>query len=148
MIYRDYFEFNDLSIEITCDETSVLGIQSASNKDEILANHLTNKVKKQLDEYFKSERKEFDLPLIIGEDFNGSVYKTLLSSVAYGETISYKGLGELIDSKAYRLIGTAMSKNKYLIVIPCHRVIKSSGEIGNYKFGQDMKKYLLELEKR
>ena len=65
-----------------------------------------------------------------------------------GETRSYKWVAEKIGRpKAARAVGNALNKNKYPIVIPCHRVIKKSGELGGYGGGIKNKKILLEKEK-
>ena len=67
--------------------------------------------------------------------------------VPYGKTVSYKGMaGQIGKPHAFRAAGTAIGKNPLLILVPCHRVIKSSGEIGNFSSGVKIKKFLLDLE--
>lgn len=106
------------------------------------------KLEEQLNEYFNGERKIFDLDL----DFSQfsllqiRVYKALIET-KYGVTLSYKQLGQKINCKAYRFIGTLMAKNPFPIIIPCHRVILSNKKIGKYSFG-DNKSFFLELEKK
>ena len=102
---------------------------------------------KQLEEYFSGSRQKFDLPLkIIGTDFQKKVWKGLLS-IPYCQTISYGELAlKIKHPHAYRAVGTANGKNSFPIIIPCHRVIKSSGEIGEYTGGCSIKKQLLKLE--
>jgi len=104
--------------------------------------------KDQLDEYFMGERKEFKLPLKLeGTDFQKSVWEQLLE-IPYGDTFSYKEVAEAIDNnKAYRAVGNANNKNSIPVIIPCHRVTASNGEIGGYGAGIWRKKWLLEHEK-
>ncbi len=103
----------------------------------------------QLEAYFKGA-KVFNLPLeMAGTDFEKDVY-TALSTVAYGQTLSYKELALLAGHpNAYRAVGSAMAKNKFIIVVPCHRVIKEDGNLGNYSgiHGVKTKIWLLDHEK-
>ena len=101
----------------------------------------------QLKEYFKGERKEFDLPLEIeGTDFNKRVWNELLK-IPYGKTISYKELAtRLGDDKVIRAAAKANGDNPLPIVIPCHRVIGSDGTLVGYGGGLKIKEKLLILE--
>lgn len=102
---------------------------------------------KELKEYFKKERKVFTVPYKLeGTKFKKDIYKTL-SKLKYGEVITYKELAELSGHKgAARAVGTAMKNNKLPIIIPCHRVIRSNGQIGQFNAGVDKKEFLLKLE--
>ena len=105
--------------------------------------------KKQLSEYFKRERTLFDLPLILnGTDFQIQAWKQLLK-IPYAKTISYgeqaKRLG---DKNKARAVGMANGQNPISIVVPCHRVIGSNGNLVGFGGGLEKKAYLLELEKR
>jgi O-6-methylguanine DNA methyltransferase len=76
-----------------------------------------------------------------------AVYDGLLA-IAFGKTISYGELGKMCGfGCAGRFIGNAMAKNKFPIIIPCHRVIRSDGGIGNYSGGPGIKEYLLNYER-
>lgn len=101
----------------------------------------------QLHEYFKGERLSFDLPLVFkGTDFQKGVWEAL-RQIPYGETRTYKDIAESIGSpKAVRAVGNANNKNPLSIIVPCHRVIGSSGSLVGYGGGLDKKQYLLELE--
>lgn len=84
-------------------------------------------------------------------DFDRAVYMELLE-VPPGEVISYSKLSKRTfgeDSKAARAVGAAMARNPFMIVVPCHRVVKSSGELGAYSGlgGTQTKKWLLEFER-
>ncbi len=101
----------------------------------------------QLEEYFNRKRKKFELPLdISGTDFQMNVWEAL-SKIPYGKTISYKQLASgLGDLKLVRAVGRANGSNPVPIVIPCHRVINSNGDLGGYSGGTGIKEKLLELE--
>lgn len=102
----------------------------------------------QVKEYFMKERKAFELKLSSDfNDFQKDVYDALCE-VKYGDTISYKELAEKsghID--AYRAVGSAMAHNPLPIIIPCHRVLKANGDLGEYTGGIYRKQLLLALEK-
>lgn len=111
--------------------------------------NILSATKKQLDEYFEGLRKDFDLQLKIeGTDFQKSVWREL-REIPYGDTFSYKDVAEAIgNNKAYRAVGNANNKNRIPVIIPCHRVTASSGEIGGYGAGIWRKKWLLEHENK
>lgn len=104
---------------------------------------------KQLEEYFKGMRKDFNLPLnVSGTSFQKQVWKEL-TKIPYGDTLSYGEIAKNIgNSKASRAVGNANNKNKISIVIPCHRVIGSSGKLVGYGGGVWRKEWLLEHEKK
>ncbi|XP_068807516.1 methylated-DNA--protein-cysteine methyltransferase isoform X4 [Struthio camelus] len=90
----------------------------------------------------------FHHPVLQRASFTRQVLWTLLNDVKFGEAISYKQLAALAgNSKAARAVGGAMRSNPIPIIIPCHRVIRSSGETGNYGGGNLMKEWLLSHEK-
>jgi len=103
----------------------------------------------QLDEYFAGSRKDFELPLQPkGTAFQQKTWDQLLK-IPYGETISYARLAIRVgNSKASRAVGSANGKNPIAIIIPCHRVINSSGSLGGYAYGLDVKRKLLDLEQK
>lgn len=102
----------------------------------------------ELKEYFKGKRTQFHVPLyIIGTDFQQKVWQ-LLREIPMGEIRTYKQQSELLGNlKAIRAVGTANGINKIAILIPCHRVIGSNGELVGYAGGIWRKQKLLELEK-
>ncbi|XP_066095013.1 methylated-DNA--protein-cysteine methyltransferase [Saccopteryx bilineata] len=87
-------------------------------------------------------------PVFLRDSFTRQVLWKLLKAVKFGEVVSYQQLAALTGSpKAARAVGAAMRSNPVPILIPCHRVICSSGALGNYSFGgQAMKKWLLAHE--
>ena len=105
------------------------------------------KAKYQLDEYFLSKRREFDIPLLfIGTDFQKKVWNELLN-IPYGATVSYGELSRRIGMpNAVRAIANANAVNAISIIAPCHRVIGSNGSLTGYGGGLERKRFLLELE--
>ena len=101
----------------------------------------------QFQEYFEGQRTDFTLELNPeGTDFQKKVWKKL-RTIPYGKTISYLELAkQLGDVKAIRAVAAANGKNPLWIVIPCHRVIGSKGDLIGYAGGLARKKWLLELE--
>lgn len=110
--------------------------------------NLIRETKKQLDEYFKGQRKEFDLPLYpVGTAFQQKVWGAL-GDIPYGETRTYGEIARQVGNpKGQRAVGMANNKNKIAIVIPCHRVIGANGKLIGYAGGLDIKEALLNLEK-
>ena len=74
--------------------------------------------------------------------FNEKCYE-LLKLVPEGKVTTYSEIARAMNSKAWRAVGSAMAKNKHLIIIPCHRVVRSDGVIGQYALGSDKKTQLL-----
>ncbi|XP_060097399.1 methylated-DNA--protein-cysteine methyltransferase isoform X2 [Heteronotia binoei] len=90
----------------------------------------------------------FHHPLLEKASFTREVLRTLLRDVKFGEAVSYKQLAALAgNSKAARAVGGAMRSNPVPIIIPCHRVICSSGQTGNYTGGSHLKEWLLSHER-
>jgi len=106
-------------------------------------------VARQLDDYFAGRRRRFDVPLDwrLSVGFRSTVLHHLATDVAYGRTASYAALAALAGSpRAVRAVGTACATNPLPVVVPCHRVVRSDGAIGNYAGGVDAKRTLLALE--
>lgn len=103
--------------------------------------------KNQLEEYFASWRKIFDLKLLfLGTQFQQEVWKQLLN-INFGKSISYGDLAKAIDRpKAVRAVANAVGANPFSIIVPCHRVLGSSGTITGYGGGYDSKEFLLNHE--
>ncbi len=105
-------------------------------------------VKQQLEEYFRGERSEFDLPVDLTplQGFGRRVL-TELARVPYGTVITYGALARQAERpKAARAVGTVMNRNPVPIVLPCHRVIGSTGKLVGYGGGIERKEALLRLE--
>ena len=116
-----------------------------------VTNPLLINAKKQLISYFQGKKIKFNLPLDpTGTKFQKRVWK-YIKKINWGEKKSYGDISKKIFNEnkpiGARAIGNACSNNPILIIIPCHRVISSNGELGGYKNGQSKKKELLKLEK-
>jgi methylated-DNA-[protein]-cysteine S-methyltransferase len=103
--------------------------------------------RQQLTEYFAGERQEFDLPLKLrGTEFQLSVLDAL-QKIPYGETMSYSDIAQRIGRpKAVRAVGAANGRNPIPIIVPCHRVIGSHGDLTGFGGGLETKEALLRLE--
>jgi methylated-DNA-[protein]-cysteine S-methyltransferase len=102
---------------------------------------------RELDDYFAGKRHEFSFPLDLrGTGFQLACWRALLE-IPYGETRSYRDIAEAIGHPhAYRAVGMSNNRNPVAIVVPCHRVIASSGSLCGYGGGLDIKRKLLDLE--
>ena len=101
----------------------------------------------QLDEYFSGRRKVFTIPLAAaGTEFQQRVWNQLVS-IAYGDKVSYLQLSKQLGNVlAIRAVANANGKNPIPIIIPCHRVVGSKGELVGFSGGLWRKQWLLELE--
>jgi methylated-DNA-[protein]-cysteine S-methyltransferase len=115
--------------------------------DWIYAEKPFAKAREQLTEYFDGKRRDFDLALRPnGTEFQLAVLDAL-RQIPYGTTVSYGDIAERIGRpKAVRAVGAANGRNPIPIIIPCHRVIGSSGDLTGLGGGLPTKKALLRLE--
>jgi methylated-DNA-[protein]-cysteine S-methyltransferase len=108
-----------------------------------------NQGRHQLDEYFERRRTGFDVTL--DWRLTGGFRRQVLAAAAripYGQTASYIDVATRAGSpRAVRAAGTALATNPLPIIIPCHRVLKSSGQLGSYRGGPEAKAQLVELER-
>jgi methylated-DNA-[protein]-cysteine S-methyltransferase len=108
----------------------------------------TDEARRQLDEYFAGKRREFDLAVDLrpAREFGRAVHDEL-ARVPYGEVTTYGTLAARAGRpRAARAVGTVMNRNPVPIVLPCHRVVGSTGSLVGYAGGLDRKRTLLELE--
>lgn len=108
---------------------------------------LLKQLRTELEAYFNGERKEFEIPLLfVGTDFQKQVWEELLK-IPFGKTQSYLELSQQLNNeKAIRAIASANGANAISIIVPCHRIIGSKGELVGYAGGLSTKKKLLKLE--
>jgi len=101
-----------------------------------------------LSRYFRGERVDLDYPIELrGTEFQIRVWK-IVKKIPYGETRSYKWVAERAGNpRAARAVGNAMASNPIVLIVPCHRVIKSDGSLGKYGSMPWLKKKLLKLER-
>jgi methylated-DNA-[protein]-cysteine S-methyltransferase len=149
-MYTTYMDSEIGIIEITGTEEGIESVsfikekivdKSASVPDVLIDCVL------QLEEYFEGKRKSFDLKLNMkGTDFQVGVWKELLL-IPFGKTVSYSCIAEILgDVKKVRAVGSANGKNKISVIVPCHRVIGSNGELTGYAGGLWRKEWLLKHE--
>ncbi|EAD1457263.1 methylated-DNA--[protein]-cysteine S-methyltransferase [Listeria monocytogenes] len=140
---------------ITIDEKWIRNISYDEPKNwellegTIIEKELFQALTVQLDDYFEGKREHFDLPVLLkGTDFQQKVWQAL-SEIPYGVVVSYKDIAISAGSpKAVQAVGQANRANPIPIIIPCHRCVKSNGELGGYNGADvDKKQYLLALEK-
>ncbi len=109
---------------------------------------LIQNVIEQLSEYFKESRKDFDIPLLFtGSEFQEGVWAEL-QKIPYGARETYLGLSNRLgNKKAIRAVASANGANSIAIIVPCHRIIGSNGDLIGYAGGLQTKKKLLQLER-
>lgn len=149
-LFFSYLESPIGTIEIKADEVNILSVVFLEEKKDmtvVTENSISKKGKQQIEEYFLSKRKEFNLPLdFSGTDFQNKVWNQL-QIIPFGKTTSYlKMAKDLGDVKAIRAAASANGKNPFAIIVPCHRVIGSNGDLIGYAGGLWRKKWLLEHE--
>jgi len=138
-----------ITIEAKYDKLTRVSFQNTKEQRE---NEFIREVKKDIQSYLKGEKVAFDYPL----DFSSlnpsqiRVFK-LLQKIPYGKTISYEELAKKASASlktrmSPRAIGRILASNPFPIIIPCHRVINTSGALGGFSGGLDWKKYLLKVE--
>jgi methylated-DNA-[protein]-cysteine S-methyltransferase len=126
---------------------SEVGIQDVSLEDRVALAHWTG----ELESYFRGDKlswttDEVDLGSLGLGDFERAVYETLLT-VPAGVTVGYGELAEMAGfPRAARAVGTAMANNPIPLVVPCHRVIRADGSLGNYGNDPSLKPKLLDHE--
>ncbi len=137
-------------------DKSVAEISSKHQECEVTDEYL--EMAKTISRIYKGEKIYFELEsldLEVSELKNiKSIIKTPFgrevliqtAKIPFGEVRTYKYIAEKLESRAYRAVGTALGKNPFPIVIPCHRVVKSNMKIGEYGGGSDMKKEILKNE--
>jgi methylated-DNA-[protein]-cysteine S-methyltransferase len=114
----------------------------------LLAPARLDETARELDEYFEGRRHTFELPLDwqLSKGFRSAVLHAL-PQIRYGETASYASVARLAGNpKAVRAVGSACATNPLPVVVPCHRVVRSDGEMGGYLGGVAAKRTLLDLD--
>jgi methylated-DNA-[protein]-cysteine S-methyltransferase len=154
MMYYCYFDtpIGELLLAGEADSLSMIGFPKGAMRRDPEADWIYNEapfedVRRQLAEYFAGDRKDFDLPLSLeGTEFQVAVLEAL-QQIPYGETRSYGAVAKQIGRpKAVRAVGAANGRNPIPIIVPCHRVIGTSGDLTGFGGGLDTKAALLRLE--
>lgn len=144
-------------IAICANERAVTGVFFVGQKyypslaivdQDALVPEVVRQTEQQLQEFFRGERRVFDVPLDLqGTEFQLRVWQTLLA-IPFGEMMSYGAMAKKmgLSSGHARAVGSANSKNPVSIIVPCHRVIGAAGGLTGYAGGMDRKRALLALE--
>ena len=148
MIYRDYLKIQTGYLVIEVNDESLVRIFFTKTLDKKRSsNRASRKVIYQLKQFFSGKREEFDLDIkLVGTDFQKKVWSQLIK-IPFGETSSYGDIAKQIGRpKAARAVGGACNKNPILVVVPCHRVVGSTGNLTGFACGLDVKRELLQIE--
>lgn len=149
--YTDYLQTPLGLLELMANEHGIVQTIFCGDKPKsqrhVETNHHTSACKQQLSEYFAGHRQQFDLPLAPrGTSFQKSVWRCL-TGIPFGAVKYYGEIAKLLDNpKASQAVGGANSRNPISIIIPCHRVIGSSGSLTGYAGGIERKLWLLNHE--
>jgi len=132
--------------ENDCQHSTVEKVMNTLNQSKNERTLVQTKL--QLTEYFQGKRKIFDLPLVLdGTHFQLQVWNQL-QKIPYAMTMTYAEQAEKIgDRNKARAVGIANGFNPISIIIPCHRVIGSNGQLTGFRGGLEKKAFLLQLEK-
>lgn len=140
LAYEDFNGGLDRVLEAIADRLSPRILEGPARLDD---------VRRELDEYFAGTRKRFDLPLDLSY-VKGPFGRRILEACAtipFGETSSYRAMATQAGSaSAVRAAGNALGANPIPIVVPCHRVLRTGGDLGGYTGGLERKEHLLQLE--
>jgi len=134
---------------LTAEDGFLTGVYFGGGVASEAQSDILDRAEAQLEEYFRGARREFDLPLRQnGTQFQLAVWNAL-KEIPYGETVSYGDIARAIGRpKACRAVGSANHNNPISIIVPCHRVVGSTGTLTGYGGGLEAKRWLLELEKK
>lgn len=148
-LYRGYYQSQIDVLEVCGTEKGIVSITFVDKPGEVSElNSCVEECLQQLDEYFKGTRKEFTLQVNPqGTEFQNKVWRALLD-IPYSETRSYFEIAKAIgNEKSVRAVGSANSRNKIPIILPCHRVIGKNGALTGYAGELWRKEWLLKHEK-
>lgn len=136
------------NLKITCEDSQIIKIEMTDENENKNLNKMQSEIKNKFADYFTGQGLLDDLPIKINATpFREKVYVELLK-VSYGQTVTYKDLALRINNpNAARAVGSAMKNNLLPFVVPCHRVVGTNNP-GSYAYGEDIKFFLLDLEKK
>lgn len=143
-------------MSLVADETGLVGAWFLKQKYFELGlekttmpveNDILKRTRLLLDDYFSGKYPDFSsLPLaVVGTDFQQRVW-AYLQTIPYGETVTYGQIAKELDIHSAQAVGGAVGRNPFSIIVPCHRVLGSQGQLTGYAGGLDKKIWLLEHE--
>ena len=136
------------NIRITSEEEKIIDIDFTNNNLITSNSNILNITKNQIEEYLLNNRKKFSIDISLnGTDFQHRVWEQI-KLIPYGKHTTYLKIAKILKTSP-RAIGNACGKNPILLIIPCHRVIASNGNLTGYSAlgGINTKKHLLDHEK-
>ena len=135
--------------DIIASDDCIISVLFSDTEKQRKTNEITDICKKQLYLYFNKELIEFNLPIAKPKSvFSGLVYEKLVE-IPYGKITHYKDIAVAMgDAKKSRAVGRACATNKLSIIIPCHRVVSSTGNLTGYAGGLQAKEWLIAHERR
>ncbi|GIK39495.1 MAG: methylated-DNA--protein-cysteine methyltransferase [Chloroflexota bacterium] len=154
-VYKTYFQSEIGLLEIVGTDGSIRKVNFVEGEvgnEAMLQSDLPPEMSAclaQLGAYFRGDRREFSLKLEPGgTDFQKAVWRQLLT-IPYGQTVSYLDIARQVSNeKAVRAVGAANGQNPIAIIVPCHRVVGSNGQLTGYGGGLWRKAWLLNHEKK
>ena len=138
-------------LRLSSDGKGICGISFCSGYEgtDEEADEIILQAKQELEEYFLGKRKKFTIAISLDKEGFARTVLEQLALVPYGCTVTYCELaGRSGNPKAARAVGAVMRSNPIAIVLPCHRVVGKSGNLTGFAGGLEIKKQLLDLEKR
>ncbi len=146
-VFASYYLSPLGTIELKATSYNIISILFVEQIEIEKPNNLTKQATIQLDEYFAKKRTQFELPLAQeGTEFQLKIWEAL-TKIPFGRTISYKELAAKTGKVGnVRAVGAANGQNQLLLVIPCHRVIATDGNLTGYAGELWRKKWLLDFE--
>ena len=142
---KAYYKKENFIFEIEYDK-KIQAIRIVEKENLGEKSDLSDFAFKEISDFLDGKLEKFSFEIDPqGTDFQKSVWKEI-EKIPYGKTITYKEIGDNLNSKAYQAIGSACGKNPILFRIPCHRVL-GKNNLGGFFYGLDLKKKLLKMEK-
>lgn len=139
------------NVRILTTNTTVMSIEFCGDcKNEGQSTAISSQCIRELEEYFTGTRKTFSVSLdsSLGTPFQKAVWNAM-KEIPYGEVVTYGELAKRAGyPKAVRAVGSACKKNPFPFIVPCHRVLPADKSLGGYAGGAEMKKWLLDIEKK
>jgi len=146
-MFTGYVETPIGFIEVKANQSSLLSVLFVEEKLQNHENDIVTHFTQEIEAYFKGQLTNFTFPSLNGTHFQCQVWSEL-AHIPYSETNTYSEIAHTIQKeKAVRAVGTAIGKNNFAIVIPCHRVIGKNGALTGYAWGTWRKEWLLTHEK-
>ncbi len=143
-----FFSYIKLKVFFNEKKKKILKTEILENDSKNLK-ETKNYVSELIKEYFYGHINKFDLSILNFDNMTDFQKDLLikLTEIPRGKVTTYKNLGEKIGrDRAYRAVGTSLAKNPFPIIIPCHRVIRSDLNVGNFSDGYDLKVTILKFE--